>query len=65
MVDATANNVEDEVDPVADEPDNDHPQQLPLSLGPSRTGRSTQKAARLPPQAMKAKRPARHHVKRE
>jgi hypothetical protein len=48
MIEATAN-VEDKSEPVADEPDNDRPQQLPLSLRPrGSTGRSTQKFSAVP-----------------
>lgn len=66
MIDATLNSLGDEFEPVEDEPENGHPQQLPLPLGPlGRTGRSIQKTARLPRQAEKAKTPSRHHVKRE
>lgn len=64
MIEATAN-VGDEPEPIVDEPENQHPQQLPLPLSPpSRTGRSTQKKARVPRQVTKDETP-RYHMKRE
>ncbi|HET6482605.1 MAG TPA: hypothetical protein VFG35_21570, partial [Actinoplanes sp.] len=65
MIDAAAT-VEDETEPVDDEPENEHLQQWPLSLEPrSRAGGSSQKTMRLPRQGTKDNTPARHHVKRE
>jgi hypothetical protein len=61
MIDATANNAEDE--PEAAEDERPQSQCLPKSL--DRDSQSRSKRARIPQQGTKTKTPARHHVKRE